>query len=823
MKRLVTLLAAMLLLSGFAADLTIAEGKKSNYQIVIPDEGASEIMAGFIRQSADLLSQCIKRASGVTIPVVKESAMDAGKPAIFIGGVKALAANGIDQSKFERWENRIDVIGANIFLSGNDANPRGTTGRSYTYYITGSVKAVTVFLQKFVNTAFVYPTANGITVQPTAKLTIPGEFKFREVPKIQYTTGRSHDMFYGLANNFLPGPWYGTYGGHSHNVAIPQDKYFQSNPEYFALLKGKRTTHPTRPQYCLSNPKVQEMIYQELLNHIDKGYEIVQLGQSDGFRPCECDDCKKQYGVESYGEKLWIMHREMAEKFLKDRPGKMLCIMAYGPTKTPPKTFKDFPDNVMIELAPYNTTVLKSWQGYKVKNGFVVYLYNWGGYQPEGIMPKCSMKFLSNQVKDFIAGNVRGIYRCGFGELYGLEGPEYYIWGKLFTDPGQDTGKLLNEYCANTFGNAAGTMEKFYRILDSRLELSIWDNDDPNQSPDWNDPALLDGKAPAMLDPLRLIARRYPPATVAEMDKLLTQAEKEAGDNKAAKGILPLIRLEFDYLKLTATGVEAFMQFREKHSDENSEKLLAAINARNEFIVKLPVQPKVKPPRMGMVNNLWLFGNFPLDMVEDGGRLRAPLLAPFTWNAKWMLDNKIKPSGRVIKTGGEAQMMLQKNFYRQNPTIKNNPVSIQTAWDDKNLYVTFIFGNNTQEEIRDSQIQLFVGKGEQRYWFPGRARNGKTSRYRRALTNEANKGMGDKYERDGDGGPIVAPPPGVEGTSAMITIPWEMTGIKPAKGEAIDFNASHQKKPDETYIWNYNLFQKTWRNLNDQTGTLILE
>ncbi len=819
MKRLITLLTAMLLLSGIAADLTIADGQKSNYQIVIPDEVPNEAIAGFIRQSAELLRQCIKRASGAGLPVVKESAMATAKPAIFIGGVKALAANGIDQSKFERWENRIDVIGANIFLSGNDADPSGTSNKRFAFYINGSAKAVTVFLQKFVNTTFVYPVESGIAVQPKEKIAIPGDFKFREVPVIQYCTNRAHEMFYSLANNFLPGPWYGTYGGHSHNVAIPQDKYFKTNPEYFALIKGKRTTHAARPQYCLSNPKVQELIYQELLEHIDKGYEIVQLGQSDGFRPCECDDCKKLYNVESYGEKLWIMHRNMAEKFRKDRPGKMLCIMGYGPTKIPPQTFKEFPDNVMIELAPYSPEILKSWQGYKVKNGFVVYLYNWGEYQAEGFMPKRSLKFLSNQVKDFIAGNVRGIYRCGFGELYGLEGPEYYVWGKLFTDPTQDTGKLLNEYCLGAFGNAAGTMEKFYRLLDSRLELSIRDD----KEPDWNDPALLDGQDPAMLDPLRIIALRYPPAVTDEMDKLLSQAEKEAGANKTAQGILPLIRFEFDYLKLTAAGVEAFDQFRAKQSDENSDKLLTAINARNEFIAKLPVQPKTQPPRVGMINNLRLFGNVPLIQVEDGGRLSAPLFAPFTWDAKWMLDNKIKPAGRVIRTGGEAQIMVQRYFYRQNPIIKNNPVSIKAAWDDKNLYVTFIFGNNTQQEVSNMAIQVFVGKGDQRYWFTARAKNSNTGRYRRVLTNEANKGMGDKYEPDGNGGTVVVPAPGTEGTSAMITIPWERVGLKPAKGETIDFNASHQKKNDERYIWNYNLFQKTWRNLNDQTGTLILE
>lgn len=176
--------------------------------------------------------------------------------------------------------------------------------------------------------------------------------RIQKVPQILYGIGRRQEMFYDIANNMFPAPWYGTYGGHSHNIAIPAAKYAKEHPEYFALIKGKRDLNPRYPAYCLSRPEVQELIYRELLQHADKGYEMVQLAQSDGFRGCECEDCRKLYGISSWGEKLWIMHAKMAERFAKDRPGKLVHIIAYGPTRTPPQTFRKFPDNVVIELAP---------------------------------------------------------------------------------------------------------------------------------------------------------------------------------------------------------------------------------------------------------------------------------------------------------------------------------------------------------------------------------------------------------------------------------------------------------------------------------------
>ena len=835
MKRIILGLLSGILLTGtfcHAADLTVAEkNAKSSYQIAVPESTGNKTMDTLLMTAANVLHSTIRQATGVYLPVVKENSKDPAKPTIYIGDTQALRKAGFTTDGHITWEHRIDVKGKDIFLYGNDvkSNPKGRWPNDSTSFVLGSVKAVTVFLEKFANTRFLAPGADGIAVLPLERITVPDNCFYKKIPSIEYCTSRTSEPIYDIANNAFYAPWYGTYGGHSHNKAIPPAQYFKTNPEYFALIKGKRVTHPTHPQYCLSNPQVQELIYQELLTHADKGFDMVQLGQSDGFRKCECEECAKLYGVNDFGEKLWIMHRKMAERFQKDRPGKMLCIMAYGPTLEPPQTFKEFPDNVMIELAPFTEENIEDWKGHKVKNGFTVYLYNWGNYQTEGFTPKQTMEFLAKQTASFNRDNIRGIYRCGFGELFGLEGPAYYQWSRQLDNPALDSGKLLSDYCRYAFGSAAGTMEQFYRLFDKRLHLALpptftgAEHEGKRKGTIWNDPALLEGKYPAMLDNMRLLALRYPPEVIAEMEALLAKAEKENPQNRTAKFLLPVVRMEFDYLKLTAGIVTAFNRFRETKSDADFKVLAAAVDARNQFIAKIPQQPGVKPPRPAIKGSLRLFGYFPISEIKDGGRLRAPLFAPFNWDVKWMMQKGIKPAGRVIRTGTAPQILVQQDYYRQEPFIKEKPVSVAVRWDDQNLYVTFLFGNTTQKAVYNDQIQVILGNGKKRMWFTGRARNGQTGVYERTIASLDNKGNGDQYKGiSGRNGIVVAPAPGAEGASAMIKIPWSVFGDKPAKGAEWEFNAVYGN-PKEKYIWEYNLFQKTWRNLRDAAGKIVFD
>ena len=117
---------------------------------------------------------------------------------------------------------------------------------------------------------------------------------------------------------------------------------------------------------------MQELIVDALKRRMDEGYEVVELGQNDGWQFCECEKCKAMGGpgAEYIGEKLWRLHRDIAERLLKERPGKSVLIICYSATLKPPKTFRKFPANVMIELCHVSPEQLEEWKGYEVPLGF---------------------------------------------------------------------------------------------------------------------------------------------------------------------------------------------------------------------------------------------------------------------------------------------------------------------------------------------------------------------------------------------------------------------------------------------------------------------
>ena len=817
-----------------AADLTVIQNGKSSYAIVYADSSPVPGIATYNAVAADTLKKLLYYSTKANLPAYKESAFKHDRKAIFIGNTAAAQKAGLTPAKWEIWEHRIDVRDGNIYLHGMDFRNKASMKSQFrAYFALGSYKAVMTFVENFAGAVFAGTPSLKEVVPSLKKITVPDNYAYRHVPRIQYTTTGSgrRSLEYDVANNAFFSPYYGNYGGHNHPVAVPAKKYFKTNPEYFAVMRGKRSPGGQN-QLCLSNKTVQELIYKELLTHADKGYEMVQLAQSDGFIPCECTPCRELFGVKvtaspknfsehrkdpAWGEKLWILHKGFAERFLKDRPGKRLCIIAYGPTRVPPKSFKKFPSNVTIELAPFSEEIVDSWKNHTVPGGFTVYLYNWGFYKAEGFMPKQSWGFCKKQVKLFHAANVRGIYCCGFGELHGLEGPTYYIWLKLLQDPEQDVQTLLKRFCKQTFGPAAPTMEKFYTLMDQRLQLHF-----SNKEIDWNDPALLNGTMPASRINIGTINLRWPDTVIAQLDQLLLQAEKEAPANWQIK----LARLEFDFMKYTALAVNRFSLFRKTLAAADYKAFEALALKRLDVIEKFPRD------KTGCVsvNGLAVFSRANPEQILAGGRLSAPLYAPFNWDLKWTKEKGIIPAGRVIKADGKAQTFIPLNYLNNmtEPYKKQN-CRVFCKRDDKALYVYFVLSGSDYQKMRNTGISVFAGpdlKNLKR--FNARFRSGTSSMYVLEKTNAANKGQGIVMKNAGTGVKVISPVPGLalqEGEiAACFTIPWSKFGKVPSPGDKWLFNALCDftlPKYGRIYsIWEHNFDQATWRNTSDRQGTL---
>lgn len=367
--------------------VTVLKDGKSSFQIVLPDQYDNAGTETHLLTAAKCLQKEFQAASGVLLPIRKESSMDPNRPSIFIGNTGMTRKAGFEPASFRDFSYVIAAKNGNIFLAGNDRHRTGSKKREgYSGYILGSVKAITVFMEDYLHTRFVMPGDTGTSTPERKTLELPSNLERHGNPLLNFAAGRGQALMYDYSNNNYGRGSYAIYGGHSYYTAVPAEKYGKSHPEYFALLGGKRVSKGNH--LCISNPEVQELIYAEMRKKLDAGAETVELAQTDGYKPCECDRCKAYGNTDSPGEKIWILHRALAERLLKERPGKKVLIICYPPNAEPPESFREFPDNVMIELCHYSEKVFQEWSKIKVPQGFTVYIYNWGFYSLPGHHPR---------------------------------------------------------------------------------------------------------------------------------------------------------------------------------------------------------------------------------------------------------------------------------------------------------------------------------------------------------------------------------------------------------------------------------------------------
>ncbi len=611
------------------APLVIVENGRSNYQIIVPDikPDPKDLTALNLMECARLLQECIKEGAGAELPIVVEGKHHTDKPGIYLGNTAFARAKGIDLSSMKQWQYLRRTDRDDLILAGLDE--RGPAGKERTCYSIGTMKAVTSFLQEQAGVKFLLPGKNGIHVPKRKSLMVPRGELLRK-PNLEFNIGVHPTNPYSIANNFYNAPYFNSHGGHSYYDAVPREKYAKTHPGYFAMSGGKRNTNAHH--LCISNPDVQQLIYRELVTELDRGFEMTELGQTDGYVPCACEKCKALYGVDDPGEKLWILHRSFAERLKKDRPGKKLVVLSYGPTANPPKTFRSFPDNVMIELCDYSPKNIAAWKRLDVPGGFMAYLYNWGNYQIQGFTAKFGPQSCEDQIILFQENHVKGLYRCGFGELFGMEGPLYYAWGRGFDDPGKNTiHPLLEEFYTAAYGRARAPMKKFFTTLYDRIN--------------YFDHAQRFPKS--ITNPVTALSMIYTPDVLSTMEKNLERAESMPELMEKERERIHLVRSNFEYTRNLARIVNLYDAFRVEPSKEIYEKLAAEIEKRNRMIEpirrNLPGAREIKG---------WPHCPFLAEphYIQGNGRLRATINAPLNWDLEKFRKLNLIPGLAVKKT-----------------------------------------------------------------------------------------------------------------------------------------------------------------------------
>ena len=330
--------------NAYADALTLVSEGKPQAQIVVAADASHHH-----QWAARVLQDYVKQASGAALPILTEPADPTGT-LISVGHTKRAAKAGITTQELKYDGCKLIVKGNVLYLIGRDAGSTSDRIEPHRSGAQGTTRAVTVFLEQHVGVRWLAPGPDGTVVPAKKTLAVPATLMYVFSPAIAYCEGRTPytSAIANYANNFRIAMKYLGRGGHSWEVHIPDREYFKEHPEYFALLpSGKRSQAVFSKEtgllvrnshLCTSHPQVRQIMVKKIRAEFDRGYDMIQLGQSDAWKPCVCDRCMQMddhrasqtVTQDRPAEKLWLMNKWILDELKKSHPNKKVNVLVYG-------------------------------------------------------------------------------------------------------------------------------------------------------------------------------------------------------------------------------------------------------------------------------------------------------------------------------------------------------------------------------------------------------------------------------------------------------------------------------------------------------------
>ena len=368
----------------------------------------------------------------------------------------------------------IQTRGNRLLLAGG--RPRGT------------LYAVSRFLQDQCGVRWWTPWASRIPKQPSLRL---GHLDLREKPAFEYRESFWYPAFDAdwswrngcNGNSSRLTPEKGgriSYKGFVHTFypLVPPEKHFAEHPEWFSLIKDKRTTD--RAQLCLTNPKLRDFTVERVKAWLRESPDagIVSVSQNDWHGACECADCKALDDAEgTHAATMLAFVNYVAEKIEPEFPRVAVDTLAYQYTRKPPKTLKPRP-NVIVRLCsiecnfreplehPSNAAFADDIRGWS-KLCQRLYIWDYTTDFAHYVQPHPNWFTLDANLRFFHGNGVRGVFEQGAYQSHGSEMSELRAWvlAQLLWNPKQDGRVLIQEFLEGYYGPDAAPLLRRYLDL----------------------------------------------------------------------------------------------------------------------------------------------------------------------------------------------------------------------------------------------------------------------------------------------------------------------------------------------------------------------
>lgn len=462
---------------GIAAGVTVHAG-----WIEIAKDGHPQI--AIVRQQAllpaelnaiDEFKKTLKEIIGSDIEIVEPQDLNERIP-VYIGqGEQTLNLyTEIQWDKLDPEQVIIKINHKGILLAGGRAR--------------GTLYAVSTFLQKWCGVRWWTPWATYIPKNPN--LGIP-EFEYSYKPVFEYREPFWYIAFDPIwavrnrvnGNHFrIPDEWGGCirYKGfvHTFYTLVPPQEYYDKHPEWFSLIKGKRTAD--KAQLCLMNQNLREFVVKKVIEWIQNtpDINIVSVSQNDWAGACECEKCKEIDEQEgSHAGSLLDFVNYVANKIKERFPQTSIDTLAYQYTRRPPKNIRPV-DNVIVRVcsiecnfrepldAQANKTFLQDLIGW-AEISKRLYVWDYTTDFANYLQPHPNWYVLGPNIRLFARSNVKGVFEQGAYQSHGAEFAELRAWvlAQLLWDPTQDDRQLIREFLWGYYGAAAPFIQEYMDLM----------------------------------------------------------------------------------------------------------------------------------------------------------------------------------------------------------------------------------------------------------------------------------------------------------------------------------------------------------------------
>jgi hypothetical protein len=474
---------------------------------------------------------------------------------------------------------------------------------------------------------------------------------------------------------------------------VPPDQYFETHPEYFSMINGRRQDHEA--QLCLTNPEVVRIATETVLRWIEENPEahVFSVDQNDGYGWCECDQCLALDEAEgSHAATVLTFANLVTENVTAIHPDIKIQTLAYAYTEIPPKTIRPHP-NLTIRMCHYNYCAahaidqcdhhkpfvdrLTAWN--EVTNRITIWDYftDFSHY----LIPFPNFESVISHPRFYADRGCIGLFAQGSnvpeqggGEFSALRA---WVFAQLMWDPYRNGKDLIREFVDAVYGPAAPFIHDYITLLHDQVTpdsvfFSIY--------ADPTDGGYLT------------------PEVINKAGELFMRAKQAAADDPALLRRLELAELPLLYARLYfyATGGKGYLV---------RDDMPAALNRFKRILSENRISSLAESPERGSISafinrvknapkfitDWWIIGPFPNELNKGLGMVFPPEAA----------FNQVKSY-----TGKDGQEVS----WRQVDHTHSGYIDFTKIWESSESGIAYAY--RTFQMDSDTVVQVGIGSND---------------------------------------------------------------------------------------------------------------